>query len=66
VLDDAGGIHVSAETTRRLTCDAATVTMHHHPGGEILDVGRRTRTISPALLAIINEADRCSWVAGWC
>ena len=42
-------VHVSAETARRLACDAATVTMGHRPGGEILDVGRRTRTISPAL-----------------
>ncbi len=49
VLDEAGGIHVSAETARRVACDAATVTMRHGPGGEILDVGRRTRTISAAL-----------------
>ena len=48
-LDEAGGIHVSAETARRLACDAATVTMRHGPAGEVLDVGRRTRTISPAL-----------------
>ena len=49
VLEEAGGIHVSAETARRLACDAATVTMSHGPGGKILDVGRRTglRTISP-------------------
>ena len=48
VLDEGGGIHVSAETARRLACDAATVTMQHGPRGEILDVGRRTRTISAA------------------
>ncbi len=58
VLDEAGGIHVSAETSRRLACDAATVTMHHGPAGEILDVGRRTRTISPALRRALVARDR--------
>ena len=58
VLDEAGGIHVSAETARRLACDAATVTMHHGPGGQILDVGRRTRTISPALRRALAARDR--------
>ena len=58
VLDEAGGIHVSAETARRMACDAATVTMHHGPGGEILDVGRRTRTISPALRRALSVRDR--------
>ena len=58
VLDEAGGIHVSAETARRLACDAATVTMRHGPAGEILDVGRRTRTISPALRRALAARDR--------
>ena len=58
VLDEAGGIHVSAETARRLACDAATVTMRHGPGGEVLDVGRRTRTISPALRRALAARDR--------
>ena len=57
-LDEAGGIHVSAETARRLACDAATVTMWHGPAGEILDVGRRTRTISPALRRALAARDR--------
>ena len=57
-LDEAGGIHVSAETARRMACDAATVTMRHGPGGEILDVGRRTRTISPALRRALAARDR--------
>ena len=58
VLDEAGGIHVSAETARRLACDAATVRMQHGPAGEILDVGRRTRTISPALRRALRARDR--------
>ncbi len=57
-LDEAGGIHISAETARRLACDAATVTMRHGPGGEVLDVGRRTRTISPALRRALAARDR--------
>ena len=58
MLDEAGGIHVSAETARRLACDAAKVTMRHGPGGEILDVGRRNRTISPALRRALAARDR--------
>ena len=58
VLDEAGGIHVSAETARRLACDAAMVEMQHGPVGEILDVGRRTRTISPALRRALAARDR--------
>ncbi len=57
VLDEAGGIHVSAETARRLACDAARVEMQHGPDGEILGVGRRTRTISPALRRALAARD---------
>ena len=57
-LDEAGGIHVSAETARRVACDAATVTMRHGPAGEVLDVGRRTRTISPALRRALAARDQ--------
>ncbi|MCY3846902.1 MAG: DUF222 domain-containing protein [Acidobacteria bacterium] len=58
VLDEAGGIHASAETARRAACDAATVTMRHGAGGEVLDVGRRTRTLSPALRRALAARDR--------
>ena len=58
VLDEAGGIHVSAESARRLACDAAKVEIQHGPGGQILDVGRRTRTISPALRRALAARDR--------
>ena len=57
VLEEAGGIHVSAETARRIACDAATVEMLHGNAGEILDVGRRTRTISPALRRALAARD---------
>ena len=57
VLDEDGGIHVSAATARRLACDAAKVEMQHGVNGEILDVGRRTRTISPALRRALASRD---------
>ena len=46
VLED--GQYVSAETSRRLACDATKVVMHHNRDGQVLDVGRKTRTVPPA------------------
>ena len=43
------GIHVPAETSRRIACDAATVVMRHNRNGTVIDVGRKTRTIPPAI-----------------
>ncbi len=40
-----GGMHVSAETSRRLSCDASLVEMREGADGSALDVGRKTRTI---------------------
>ena len=57
-LEEAGGIHVSAATAQRLACDAATVEMQHGPDGQVLDVGRKTRTISPALRRALAARDR--------
>jgi hypothetical protein len=54
----ADGRHVSAETSRRVACDAATVVMTHAPDGPLLDVGRKTRTISPALRRALRHRDR--------
>jgi hypothetical protein len=51
------GQHVSAETSRRVACDGATVVMTHAPDGSILDVGRKTRTISPALRRALTNRD---------
>jgi hypothetical protein len=56
VLED--GIRVSAETSRRLACDAAKVVMIHGPDGSVLDVGRKTRTIPPALRRALTHRDR--------
>jgi hypothetical protein len=43
------GAHVSAETVRRLACDAGVVRVVESATGEILDVGRKTRTIPTAI-----------------
>jgi hypothetical protein len=53
-----GGTHVSAETSRRLACDASRVVMRHDPDGRIVEVGARTRTIPPALRRALHHRDR--------
>ncbi len=57
-LEDGDGLRVSAETSRRMSCDAAAVVMRHAPDGAILDVGRKTRTIPPALRRALQARDR--------
>ncbi len=56
VLED--GAHVSAETSRRLACDASRVVMRHDEDGRLLEVGARTRTIPPALRRALHHRDR--------
>jgi hypothetical protein len=53
-----GGPHVSAETARRLACDAGVVEMAHDSGGGVLDVGRRRRTVPPVLRRALDHRDR--------
>ena len=57
-LEDADGLRVSAETARRMACDAGAVVMHHAADGSVLDVGRKTRTIPPALRRALQARDR--------
>jgi hypothetical protein len=56
VLED--GTHVSAETSRRLACDASRVVMRHDPDGRVTEVGARRRTIPPALRRALHHRDR--------
>lgn len=49
---------VSAETSRRVACDAAVVQMRHDATGEVLDAGRRTRTVPPAIRRALTARDR--------
>ena len=56
VLED--GPRVSAETSRRLACDASRVVMRHDEDGRTVEVGARTRTIPPALRRALHHRDR--------
>jgi hypothetical protein len=59
----AGRCHVEdgpmlpIETVRRLTCDASLVRITENEAGEPLDVGRKTRTIPPAIRRALNARD---------
>jgi len=55
VLED--GAHVSAETSRRLACDASRVVMRHDADGRVTEVGARTRSIPPALRRVLQHRD---------
>ena len=57
-LEDADGLRVSAQTARRMACDAGAVVMQHAPDGAVLDVGRKTRTIPPALRRALQTRDQ--------
>ena len=58
VLETAhGAVDVSAETSRRLACDAAVVRMAHDPDGAVLDVGRKTRTVPPSIRRALQARD---------
>jgi hypothetical protein len=68
------GTRVSAETARRLSCDASLVRVrhgvrpdarpdtqaaaHHLQTASVLDVGRKSRTVSPALRRALEVRDR--------
>ncbi len=56
VLEDGAG--VSAETSRRLACDASRVVMRHDEAGRVVEIGARTRTIPPALRRALQHRDR--------
>ncbi len=55
---DWGGV-VSGETTRRLACDATITPVTVGPVGQVLDVGRRSRTVTAPLWAALVVRDRC-------
>jgi hypothetical protein len=52
------GIRVSAETSRRLACDASRVVLRHDGEGRVVEIGARTRTIPPALRRALQQRDR--------
>jgi len=52
------GGRVSAETSRRLACDASRVVMRHGRDGRVVEVAARTRAIPPALRRALDHRDR--------
>lgn len=54
-LEDGPSLPV--ETVRRLACDASVVTITEDEQGEPLDVGRKTRSIPPALRRALEARD---------
>jgi hypothetical protein len=52
------GTRLSAESSRRLCCDASCVEVTEGQNGEVLDVGRRTRTVPPAVRRALEARDR--------
>jgi hypothetical protein len=52
------GGNVSAETARRLACDASRVVMRHDEEGRVTEVGTRTRTIPPGVRRALHHRDR--------
>ena len=54
---DHGAVDVSAETSRRLSCDASLVPMHHDAAGAVFSVGRKTRTVPPSIRRALHARD---------
>jgi hypothetical protein len=52
------GPSLSSETVRRMACDASIVTILEDAEGEPMNVGRKTRSIPPALRRALNARDR--------
>src|SRR3990172_7183759 len=51
------GASVSAETSRRIACDASVVEMKHDESGNVLDAGRKRRTMPPAIRRALDARD---------
>lgn len=71
-LPEFDGLPVDAETVRRLACDAGVVRMVTGPDSEVLDIGRRTRTVPSAVRRVVDRRDGgctvtgCDAPPGWC
>jgi len=49
--------HVPAETSRRMACDCSVVHWHEDKQGEPLNIGRKTRSIPPAIRRVLKRRD---------
>jgi hypothetical protein len=52
------GTRLSAESARRFCCDASRVEVVTGPAGSVLDVGRKVRTVPPAIRRALELRDR--------
>ena len=57
VIEQVGGLYLGREAARRVSCDAGLVVLRHGADGEVLDVGRRTRTVPSALRRAVQSRD---------
>jgi hypothetical protein len=55
-LDD--GTRVSAETARRLSCDASVLRIVHRKGGRLVEIHGKRRTVPPRLRRALELRDR--------
>jgi hypothetical protein len=55
-IEDRG--HVPAETSRRLACDCSIVHWHENKQGDPLNIGRKTRSIPPAIRRALKRRDQ--------
>jgi hypothetical protein len=61
-LPEIDGVAVDPETLRRLTCDAGIIPMVLGSDSEVLDIGRKTRTIPAAIRRALEQRDGgCTW-----
>ena len=51
------GPHVTAETSRRIGCDSTVVHLREDENGEPLSIGRRSRSIPPAMRRALRNRD---------
>jgi hypothetical protein len=54
---ETGG-HVSAETSRRLCCDASVVHWLNDHDGQVLSIGRKSRSVPPSIRRALQRRDK--------
>ena len=52
------GTRVSAETSRRISCDSGLVMIGHAQDGQVVGAGRRKRTVAPSVRRALEARDR--------
>jgi hypothetical protein len=53
-----GASSIAAETARRIACDSSLIRIVENEDGEPLDIGRKTRSIPPALRRALKSRDK--------